>query len=88
MALRLGEGPVVLNGPIGPSNLITIGAFFLLREIESSLILFKSVVVNKTSKQVWVHLAASNGLPGPFRVALLGVPLPSWILVVRLGHAL
>jgi len=63
LALSLGEGPVVVNGPIGPSNLITIGAFFLLREIESSLILFKSVVVNETSNQVWVHLAASKTDP-------------------------
>ena len=52
LALRLGSDPLVVNGLIGPTNLVTIGAFFLLREIESSLILFKSIRIDETSKQV------------------------------------
>ena len=63
LALELAPAPLVHDGPVGPENLVVLGAFFLLREIEASLMLAKSVKTNTDTKTVWVHLAASKTDP-------------------------
>ena len=52
MALNLDPAALVSGGPVGPENLIVIGSFFLLRVIESSLILCKSVIVDTAAEKV------------------------------------
>lgn len=62
-ALKLGVAPLVTDGPIGPGRMMVIGTFFLLREVEASLLLWKSVVINRDTQTVWIHLAASKTDP-------------------------
>ena len=59
------NSPVVPGGPIGAVNLIILGAFFLLREIESSLALAKNVTLDVNAKKVtWVLPASKTDVLG------------------------
>ena len=55
--------PVAPNGPIDPVHLVILGSFFLLREIEASLALAASVIVDRTTLRVTWNLPASKTDP-------------------------
>ena len=61
--LKLSSDPLVPLGPIGPARLIVAGSFFIMREIEVSLALCDSVVVNHDSKTVHWTLPVSKTDP-------------------------
>ena len=63
LALKLGAQPLVSKGPIGPINLVVLGSYFLLREMEASLMLIGSVHLDLKTEVVWVHLASSKTDP-------------------------
>ena len=62
-SLDLGASPLVDKGPIGPGNLLVAGSFFMLREIEASLALWKSVTLNEAKKIITWNLPASKSDP-------------------------
>ena len=55
--------PLTLSGPIDPRNLIILGSFFLLREIEASLSLACSVNIDKVTLRVSWNLPTSKTDP-------------------------
>ena len=62
-SLDLGAAPLVDQGPTGPGNLLVAGSFFMLREIEASLALWRSVTSNENKLIInWV-LPASKSDP-------------------------
>ena len=62
-ALRLPDLPPVKGGPLGLCRPIQAGTFFVLREIESSLILANSVVVDGVARAVTIPLPAHKTDP-------------------------
>lgn len=58
-----GPDPMFLNGPIGTNCLITLGVFFLLRELELSTALRTNVRINKVNETVTMRLSASKRDP-------------------------
>ena len=55
--------PLVLHGPILAINMTIIGSFFILREIEISLALARSVTVDYTTQRICWNLPASKTDP-------------------------
>ena len=55
--------PLVEHGPVGAINMIILGMFFLLREIEASLSLASSVSIEPNSKRVTWNLPATKTDP-------------------------
>ena len=63
IALDLPDSPLVGGGPVGPSCLVVAGSFFMLREIEASLALWKSVTIKTAKLTVTWVLPASKSDP-------------------------
>ena len=61
--LDLGAAPMVDRGPIGPGNLLVAGPFFMLREIEASLAMWRSVSFNDSKLIITWVLPASKSDP-------------------------
>ena len=55
-ALQLGDVPVVEAGPVGPGRFCEFASFFVLREIEASLCLARSVTITERTMEVTVAL--------------------------------
>ena len=55
--------PLVAGGPVGAHNLIVIGTFFMLREIEASLLLFMNVRLEDATRTVTLKLPCSKTDP-------------------------
>ena len=61
--LDLGGQALVANGPIGPANLAVASSFFMLREIEASLALWRSVEIDYEQKLITWNLPATKTDP-------------------------
>ena len=61
--LRLPVAPVVLRGPLGPCNLIIAGSFFMMREVEISLALWRSIVFDHSARLITWTLPATKSDP-------------------------
>ena len=59
----LGDEPLVPHGPVGFLNYCVVASFFLLREIEASLMLASSVSFDRVALQVTVLLPVSKTDP-------------------------
>ena len=60
-SLDLGVAPLVDRGPIGPGNLFVAGPFFMLREIEASLALWRPDTSNDSKLIItWVFPASKS----------------------------
>ena len=55
--------PLTEGGPLGPHNLVVIGTFFMLREIEASLLLAANVKMNRDDFSVTLRLPSSKTDP-------------------------
>lgn len=55
--------PLVDGGPIGAHNLVVVGTFFMLREIEASLLLFSNVAFNEPAAIVAIKLPCGKTDP-------------------------
>ena len=62
--LLLGGEPVVVNGPVGVHNLIVLGCFHLLWEIEVSLARASHLRINETAQTESLFLPVSKTDPG------------------------
>jgi hypothetical protein len=62
-ALGLGAEALAPGGPIGPSNLMIAGSFFMTREIEASLALWGSISFDYPRKLVCWNLPVSKADP-------------------------
>ena len=62
--LPIQDEPTVEGGPVGQTNAIVTGAFFVLREIELSLMMFRSVSLDHARKEVTLHLPVCKTDPG------------------------
>lgn len=64
VALGLGTGQLTQDGPIDFISYVVVAAFFVLREIEASLMLCSSVAINDDEQKITIELPTCKTDPG------------------------
>ena len=77
-ALNLGMEPAVEGGPVFPGDLLVVGAFWVLREIEAAAIDMRDVSIDRTKKKATIMLTSSKtDIEAKESLALGGACAPS-----------